>query len=236
MYVCVLSCTVMSDSLWLPWTSACQTPLSVGFSRKKYWSGLPFPTQGDLPDSGIEPVSPVSSAWQAGSLPLSHLGNLEIKHTNLHKVSWILNIIILPVFVSGLPWWFKSSLVAHMVKSPPARQETQVWSLGWEDSLEEEMATYSIILAWKIPWTKESGGLQSMGLQRVGHDWVINTFTDGSSGKESACSAEGWSSVPGSRRYPGEGNSVFLPGEFMDRGAWRTTVHGVTKSWAWLSD
>ena len=128
--------------------------------------------------------------WQAGSLPLSHLGNLEIKYANLHKVSWILNIIILPVFVSGLPWWLKSSLVAHMVNSPPARQETQIWSLDWEDALEEEMATYSIILAWRIPWTEESGRLQSMELQRVGHDWVINTFTDGSNGKESACSAE----------------------------------------------
>ena len=48
-------------------------------------------------------------------------------------------------------------------------QETQVQSLGWED-LEKEMATHSSILAWKIPWTEEPGGLQSMGSQRVGHD------------------------------------------------------------------
>ena len=48
-------------------------------------------------------------------------------------------------------------------------QETWVRSLGWEDSLEEEMATHSSILAWKIPWTGEPGGLQPMGLQRVGH-------------------------------------------------------------------
>ena len=45
-----------------------------------------------------------------------------------------------------------------------------IQSLGWADPLEEEMATHSGILAWKIPWTEESGGLQSMGLQRVGHD------------------------------------------------------------------
>ena len=45
-----------------------------------------------------------------------------------------------------------------------------VRSLDWEDPLEEEMATHSNILAWKIPWTEESGGLQSMGSQRVGHD------------------------------------------------------------------
>ena len=50
-------------------------------------------------------------------------------------------------------------------------QETQVWSLGWEDLLEEEMATQSTILSWKIPRTEEPGGLQSKELRRVGHDW-----------------------------------------------------------------
>ena len=51
-------------------------------------------------------------------------------------------------------------------------QETQIWSLGQEDLLEEEMATHSSILAWKLPWTEEPGGLQSLGLQRVRHDLV----------------------------------------------------------------
>ena len=55
-------------------------------------------------------------------------------------------------------------------------QETWVWSLGWEDPLEKEMATHSSILTWEISWTKEPGGLQSMGSQRVGHDWETNTF------------------------------------------------------------
>ena len=57
-----------------------------------------------------------------------------------------------------------------MVKNLPATQKTQVQSLGWEDPLEKGMATHSSILAWKIPWTEESGGLWSMGSQRVGHD------------------------------------------------------------------
>ena len=57
-------------------------------------------------------------------------------------------------------------------------QETQVWFLGPEDPLEEEMATYSSILAWIIPWAWEPGGLQSMGLRRVGHDWAIDTYID----------------------------------------------------------
>ena len=50
----------------------------------------------------------------------------------------------------------------------------RVWSLGWEDALEEERATHSSILAWRIPWTEEPGGLQSMGSQRVEHDWATS--------------------------------------------------------------
>ena len=60
--------------------------------------------------------------------------------------------------------------LAQRIKRLPAMQETQVRSLGWEDPLEKEMATQSSILAWRIPWTEEPGGLQSTGLQRVGHD------------------------------------------------------------------
>ena len=56
-----------------------------------------------------------------------------------------------------------------MVKNLPAMQETQVQSLGWEDPLEKGMTTHSIILAWRILWTEEPGGLQSMGLPRVRH-------------------------------------------------------------------
>ena len=63
-----------------------------------------------------------------------------------------------------------ASLVAQLVKNLPVVQETQVRSLGWEDPLEKEMVTHSSILAWKIAWTEELGGLQSMGSQRVGHD------------------------------------------------------------------
>ena len=63
-----------------------------------------------------------------------------------------------------------ASLVAQMVKCLPAMRETQVRSLGLEDPLEKEMETHSSILAWKISWREEHGGLQSMGLQRVRHD------------------------------------------------------------------
>ena len=76
------------------------------------------------------------------------------------------------MFKKDIPFGFPSG---SAVKSLPAMQETQiwVWSLGWEDSPEEEMATYSSILAWEIPWTEEPDRLQSIGSQTVGHDWVI---------------------------------------------------------------
>ena len=63
--------------------------------------------------------------------------------------------------------------MAQQIKNPPAvqePQEMQVCSLGWEDPLKKEMATHSSVLAWEIPWTEEPGGLQSTGLQGVGHD------------------------------------------------------------------
>ena len=86
-----------------------------------------------------------------------------------------------------------------MVKNLPAMQEPQVWSLDWEDPLEEDIATHSGILAWRIPWTEEPGGLQSMGLQRAEHDWVASTFTLGFPGPQKVknqpamCETQVWS-------------------------------------------
>ena len=71
-----------------------------------------------------------------------------------------------PYLWSSLGVW--ASLVAQTVKNLFAMQEIQVQSLGWEDPLEKVMTTHSSILAWRIPWTKEPGGLQTIGLQRVG--------------------------------------------------------------------
>ena len=67
--------------------------------------------------------------------------------------------------------------MAQMVKNLPVMQETWVRSLAWEDALEKEMATHSSILAWKIPWMEEAGGLQSIRPQRARHSWVTSTFT-----------------------------------------------------------
>ena len=67
--------------------------------------------------------------------------------------------------------------MAQTVKNLPAMQETGVWFLGWKDPLKKGMATHSSILAWRIPWTEEPGGLQFMRSQRGGHDWATNIFT-----------------------------------------------------------
>ena len=70
--------------------------------------------------------------------------------------------------------WSDLAAAAAVVKNLPAMQETQVWSLGQEDSLEKGMATHSNILAWRIPRTEEPGRLQFRGSQRVGHDWGLS--------------------------------------------------------------
>ena len=111
-----------------------------------------------------------------------------------------------------------TSLVAQVVKHLPTMWETQIWSLGQKDPLEKEMATHSSILAWRIPWTEEPGGLWSMGLQRVGHDWAtklstfisLKGFSCGSAGKESARNAGHLGLIPWLGRSPGEGNSYLL--------------------------
>ena len=98
----------------------------------------------------------------------------EIPVTNVFNSDWF------PLYFCMCFWLcflgLATSLVAQMVKNLPAMQETHVWSLGWEDPLEEGMATHSSILAWRIPWTEEAGWLQSMKSRRVGCNWATDTF------------------------------------------------------------
>ena len=93
-----------------------------------------------------------------------------------HKAGHLLTALL--TFVAWVHESLSSpvSLVAQIVKNPPAPQQTQFWSLGREDPLEEKMAPYPSILAQRISWTEEPGRLQSMGSQGVGHDWVTNSF------------------------------------------------------------
>ena len=78
--------------------------------------------------------------------------------------------------VFGHDYTRRASLMAQWLNNPPAMQDTRVWFLGWEDPLGNEMATHPSILAWRIPWIEEPGGLQSTGSQRVGHDWATSLY------------------------------------------------------------
>ena len=97
--------------------------------------------------------------WKADSLPLSHLLKPQLFLIELIQEQW------------------RASQVTLTVKNLPATQETQVWSLAWEDPMEKGMASRSTILTWRILWTEKPGGLQSIRSQRVGHEWVTHTFT-----------------------------------------------------------
>ena len=91
MCVCVCVCVFSHVQFFVtPWAVACQTPLSMGFSRQEYWSGLPFPSPGDLPDARIKPVSP---ELQADPLLLSHLGNPQLQI--YHKITCMPHVVTL---------------------------------------------------------------------------------------------------------------------------------------------
>ena len=96
----------------------------MGFSRQEYWSGLPFPSPGDLPNPGIEPTSLTSLALAGGSL------------------------------------------VAQTVKNVHGMQETWVGKIPWRRAWQSTL----VFLSGESPWIEESGGLQSMGSQKVGHN------------------------------------------------------------------
>ena len=93
---------------------------------------------------------------------------------------------LLPIIGFFLFVFFLASLVVQRVKHLPAVWETKVQSLGREDPLEKEMATYSSILAWGIPWTEGPARLQSTGSQRVGHDWATSLLSSTSLEKEAS--------------------------------------------------
>ena len=97
------------------------------------------------------------------------------------------------MFASPMP---ESFLVVQLVENPPAVWETWVRSLGWEDPLEEGKATHCRILAWRIPWTVQPSGLQSMGSQRVGHGGATNTPSPVPEGRD-GCSRMSSLAAPG---------------------------------------
>ena len=133
----------------------------LGLEEKKISMGSQLPRELNLHPLG----------WKANSQPLDHQGG--------PRKYFCLDYNTLKVG----PW---ASAVVQTVKNLPAMQETWVPSLGQEDPLEKGMATHSSILAWRIPWTEELGRLQSMGSQRVVHDWATNTHTHTKAGPKEA--------------------------------------------------
>ena len=139
----------MSDSFATPWTIARQAPLSMGFPRQEYWSGLPFPSLGGLPDTGIEPPSPtlaegLFTTEQPGKPYFMNFNNINS--------------------VCG------SSQVVLVIKNPPtnagdARDEGLIPGSGRSSEVGNGIPLST--LAWKITWAEEPGRLKSMGLQRV---------------------------------------------------------------------
>ena len=126
-----------------------------GFSRQEYWSRLSFPTPV-IQDTGRASQcssADKESACSAGD-PSSIPGSARYTREGI-----------------GYPFQYsRASLVAQMVKNPPAVRETWVQSLDWEDPLEEDMATHSSVLSWRIPMDRRPDGLQSKGPHSVGHD------------------------------------------------------------------
>ena len=136
-------------------------------------------TLSPLPVRAGTTESAKTSSW-----PLHHLQGKDKRYKEHSRAGWFYFALchlplLLPLFVS--PSWeavlwkdpkeTRPSLVAHMVKNPPAMWETWVRSLGWEDPLQEGTASHGSTLAWRIPLTEEPGRLQYLGSHWVGHNW-----------------------------------------------------------------
>ena len=108
-HVCMLGCSVMSNSFETPWTVALQAPLSMGFSRQEYWSDLPFPSPGDLPDPGIETVSPAAPASADRISTTEPPGKLHYQHPPPVGIFVTSDEPTLThpcmLHITGLPWW-----------------------------------------------------------------------------------------------------------------------------------
>ena len=174
----------------IPWTVACQAPLSMEFSRQEQWSGLPFPPPGDLPDPGIEPEFPAAPAL-ASRFFTTELPEKPQSLDNCKQKKWYSLVNI-----------------------------RQSKTLRWIFILEIES--------------------RSLYTDRRYNSQGMRCFPGRSEVKNLPANAEDEGSVPESGRSPGEGNGNCLQFSHMenatDKRAWWATVHGVAKSWTWLSN
>ena len=154
-----------SSTLNEAWGFVCDSGLSING-----WNGL-YGTRANR------------KFWYIGYSRKNH-GTQMFKETEGNKVLHFM-VVKIPKETTGIYMYLKNSgvrkyakvpnwasLVAQMVKNPPAMQETWVWSLGWEDPWRKERLPTPVFLPREFPWTEEPGGLQFMGSQRVRHDWA----------------------------------------------------------------
>ena len=143
----MFSCWVVSDSA-TPWTAARQAPLSMGLSRQEYWSGLPFPPPGDLPDPGIELMTPLSPALQVDSLLLSYQGKPHIQHCLYFKKCFF---FFLKLKFSG-------------VSTSCCRSESPLIYLLWEENdsafIVTSAPTTCVVLARVLPFQASASSLK----------------------------------------------------------------------------
>ena len=139
------------------WTIDHQTPLSMGFSRQEYWSGLPFPSPGDLPNPVMESGSPVLAGrfftTEPSGIPLGEGNGTPLQYSCLGNP------------MDRGAW----QVTVHGVVKSWTRLSNFTFTFHFH-ALEKEMATHSSVLAWRIPGTGEPGGLPSMGSHRVQQD------------------------------------------------------------------
>ena len=205
----------MSDSFVSPWTIACQASVSMGFPRQEYWSGLSFPSPGDLPDPGIKPMPPESSALTGGffstvpqgkplvCLQFSSVQSLTLCDPMNRSTPGLPVHHQLPEFTqTHVHWVSDASQPSHPLSSPSPSAF----------NLSQHHFSVKIYI------------------------WQYHLFlkTSGSDGKESAHNVGDPDLIPKSRRSPGEGNGNPLQYSClenpMDGGAWCATVLGVSKS------
>ena len=161
-----------------PWTVAYQAPPSMGFSRQEYWSGLPFPSPGDLPDLGMEPRSPALEADALTSEPLGK-PKTSLERMKGQAMDWG-KLFTNHIFHKGVV-----SRIHKELSKLNHKETSNLITIRWLSSKEsayrckkcrfhrlvgktpeEEMATHCSVPAWEIPWTEKPGGLQSIRSQK----------------------------------------------------------------------
>ena len=161
--------TTLRDSSWnvsFPQNSS-RSPVVSGAMTSVSLCGRMHLPMKEQPATWTVSLHTWGQACQTGAQVLRH------RPSDRTEFQWA-QIFFFLLLKGGYSQWSASS-IAQWVKNLPAMQgtqETQVWSLGQEDPLEKEMVTHSNMLAWRIPWTEEHGGLQSLGSQRVRHNWA----------------------------------------------------------------